>query len=285
MLKMLNYRHVETILLFGLLLLFPVKNFAQISNFVSRLVEKPQLIWEVRIYPRNKQYLEAFFDSRNFRMHYISTDVRYNVEFYTRENKFLGSEEFIVPNNKLRSSRKTYRYYPKIPYTGVGKIKVGGADFKTEPLEMFFHLGPIVAIDYCKHSQSLRDSGNLKEGETIYVNWDLLTKTIDEKLYTYPYLIRKTNGRIRPPGGYEWVNNDLNDQSIKILPGLVAFEEGLVRPRRGYRWVNPNDFDNFQVEIIPGLIQVKEGSLRPDKGYDWVDPKNPENFCVIRTQK
>ena len=67
----------------------------------------------------------------------------------------------------------------------------------------------------------------------------------------YQNVIRGTDGKLKPAGGYEWVNpKDSNDFRVQLIPGLVKTEDGL-RPAKGYRWVNPNNPEDFRVEPIP----------------------------------
>lgn len=273
-----NYR-VASSLLFGLLLLSPLNYFAQPNQPSYQRLKKNELTWGVRIYPKKPHYLEVFFDTRDLEMQSVSTDVLYTVYFYDKDNGFLGKKEFTVPNEKFQTRNKLYRTYEKIPFSNVRSVIKGNARYNTTQNLLAFHY--TARASYCRSSQASRDSGSLKEGEKLHTDWDLLNKIIDGQLDDFPYLIRKSNGKIRPPRGYEWVSeNDQNDLRIQLLPGLVADFGDSVRPMGGYRWVYPFDHDNFQVELIPGLVKAKEGGFRPSSGYDWVDSKDPRNFCV-----
>ncbi|HKQ07723.1 MAG TPA: hypothetical protein VJ464_21535 [Blastocatellia bacterium] len=261
------------IVMIGLFLFIPTETFA--SN-----EDEHSLIWFVSIYPKNSDYLVVLFDPRELSKSgfYIASSIRYEVKFYAEHNRYLGSKSFFY-TNKI-DGEHIYRQFVPHPYKLAEAVMGGNAFYKVRPIGTT-GLRTTVSFSRCdEYYSSPKEPENVSSQEELEVNWRAVAESSDQQLDVYPYLIRKPNGKFRPPGGYRWVNpNDEDDFRVEPMPDLRVGEKWRLLPTRGNRWVNPDNPNDFQVELAPNLIK-KDGKIHPANGYCWVYPDDPNNFCV-----
>ena len=271
-----NGRRVATyfIIMVSLLIFIPVGAAAR------RKGDDDSLVWFVRIYPKNPDYIEVLMDPRYIpRDHHISGEIRYEVSFYTQEGRLLGTKVFYF-TKEIKDSRRVYRQYVPHPYGAAKQVRGGTAYYSVRGDGTLYELsGLLLSRCFPEPPKSPEIYG---DGEELVVNWRLLETFPTDQLNAYPYLIRGVDGKLRPTGGYRWVNlNDPDDFRVTLRPNLVEREGGELAPAGGYRWVNSDDPDDFRVVLMPGLSKGGDGKLYPTGGYRWLSPDNPRDFCVV----
>ena len=145
-----------------------------------------------------------------------------------------------------------------------------------------------------KRSQTMSNSSAPVNYEESEPDWDQMERIFQDSSENYPEptppgpnLVKTENGW-EPAKGYEWINDEANDLTVKkkeiIPPGpnLVKTENGW-EPAKGYVWSKTNPSNKWEVikPTPPGPnLVLNNGGWEPAKGYVW-SKINPSNKWAV----